>query len=136
MKYIESDKILLRRYTHNDDIDMYKCWKNIETQRGYNFVINETLEEFCKFDFNEYFFWATIVSKEENCSIGTIRLSKDLKNSDLAIWVYESYRGREYGTESFHLALKFCFSKYKLNEIFAGCYEDNIKSLKMLRKFS
>lgn len=72
MKYIESDKILLRRYTHNDDIDMYKCWKNLETQRGYNFVINETLEEFCKFDVNEYFFGRLLFQKKKTAQLGQL----------------------------------------------------------------
>lgn len=30
--------------------------------------------------------------------------------------------------------MEFCFTNYHLNEIVAGCYEDNIKSIKLLTR--
>lgn len=134
MIYIENDKISLVRYGHKDDKDMYDCWNDIETQKGFNSIFDESFEEFCDFDINEYHFWATIISKEKECPIGTVRLCSDVTNPDLAIWIYRPYRCKGYGTEAFCLAMEFCFTNYYLNEIVAGCYKDNIKSFKMLNK--
>lgn len=50
---------------------------------------------------------------------------------DLAIWIYPQYRHRGYGAQSFMLALKYIFDNYPYPEISAGCYEDNVNSLKM-----
>ena len=52
----------------------------------------------------------------------------------MAIWIYKPYRGKGYGTEAFNLAMEYCFAKYNLIEIVAGCYQDNIKSSNMLKK--
>lgn len=134
MTYIENEKIRLIRYRHDDDKDMYDCWNDIETQKGFNSIIDESFEEFCNFNIDEYRFWATIISKEERCPIGTVRLSSDVMNPDLAIWIYKPYRCKGFGTKSFYLAMEFCFTNYHLNDIVAGCYEDNIKSISMLKK--
>lgn len=134
MIYIENYKISLIRYRHEDDKDMYDCWNDIETQKGFNCIFKESFEEFCDFNIDEYRFWATIISKETGCPVGTVRLCPDVANPDLAIWIYKPYRSKGYGTEAFNLAMEFCFANYHLNEIVAGCYEDNIKSLKMLNK--
>lgn len=134
MKYIENDKISLIRYRHEDDKDMYDCWNDLETQKGFNAIFDESFEEFCNFNIDEYHFWATIISKEKRCPVGTIRLCSDVASPDLAIWIYTPYRCKGYGTEAFNLAMEFCFANYHLNKIIAGCYEDNIKSFKMLNK--
>ncbi len=133
MIYIENNKISLIRYSHEDDKDMYDCWNDIETQKGYNAIIDESFEEFCDFNIDKYRFWVTIISKEKRCSIGTVRLCSDIINPDLSIWVYKPYRCKGYGTEAFHLSMEFCFTNYRLSEIVAGCYEDNLKSIRMLR---
>ena len=132
--YIENNRISLIRYSHSDDEDMYDCWKDPETQKGYNSILDESFEEFCYFEIDEYDFWATIISKEKRCTIGTVRLSYDVSNPDLSIWIYKPYRSEGYGIEAFKLSMKFCFLQYNLKEIVAGCYEDNIKSINMLKK--
>ena len=47
MIYIENDKIRLRRYSHEDDREMYDCWNDVETQKGFNGIFDESFEEFC-----------------------------------------------------------------------------------------
>lgn len=132
MVYIENHEIALIRYSHKDDKDMFECWSDIDTQKGFNYVMNESFEEFRQFNIDEYRFWATIILKETECPIGTIRLSCDMENPDLAIWIYRPYRNRGYGTKAFSLALEYCFTEFNLKEIVAGCYEDNSNSKKML----
>ncbi len=133
MIFHEDDTILLRKYNHSDDLDMYACWQDIETQKGYNFIFKESFEEFKKFDIDRFPFWAAIVEKGNNANIGTVRLSPDGECPDLAIWIYREYRSRGFGTRAFALALKYCFAAFNLKFISAGCYQDNEKSIKMLK---
>ena len=48
MYIIETETIGLRKYTHGDDYDWYLCWQDIDTQKGYNGIFDETFDEFCK----------------------------------------------------------------------------------------
>ena len=85
--YIENDKISLVRYRHEDDKDMYDCWNDMETQKGFNGIFDESFEDFCNFNIDEYLFWATIISNQERCPMGTVRLCSDVSKPDLAIWI-------------------------------------------------
>lgn len=133
MTFIEDDTILLRKYSHSDDLDLYACWQDIETQKGYNYIFKESFEEFQKFDIDQFPFWATITEKGKNISIGTVRLGPDGECPDLAIWIYKGHRSCGYGTRAFSLALQYCFAAFNLKFISAGCYQDNVKSIKMLQ---
>lgn len=73
-----------------------------------------------------------MLDKRTNHRIGSLRLGLD-ECPDLAIWIYPQYRGMGYGTQSFRLALKYLFEKHRFAELRAGCYMDNVKSLRMLR---
>jgi RimJ/RimL family protein N-acetyltransferase len=133
MIFLEDDTILLRKYSHCDDLDMYACWQDTETQKGYNFICKETFEEFRKFDIDRFPFWAAIVEKGKNVNIGTVRLGPVGECPDLAIWIYQEHRNLGYGTRAFTLALQYCFAAFNLKCISAGCYQDNEKSIKMLQ---
>lgn len=134
MYIIENEKIALTPYTHQDDYDMHLCWKDVQTQKGYNFIFNQPFEEFKKTDINRFKFWVTVIDKIINERVGTLRLGLDEECPDLAIWIYPQYRNKGYGTNSFRLALKYIFENYHYQQIAAGCYCDNIYSLKMLDK--
>ena len=43
MFIIENDLIGLAQYTHADDVDMFACWQDIDTQKGYNGIFDQTL---------------------------------------------------------------------------------------------
>lgn len=133
MYLIESDLIALRQYTHNDDYDMYLCWKDIDTQKGYNGVFSQSFEDFIEFDISRFKFWVTITDKQTDESVGVLRLGLG-ELPDLAIWIYPQFRNRRYGTQSFILALTYLFTHYDYSEISAGCYETNTASLKMLKR--
>lgn len=134
MYIIEGDNIALTPYTHEDDSDMYLCWKDSQTQKGYNFIFNQPFEEFKKTDINRFKFWVTVIDKNLNKRVGVLRLGLDEESPDLAIWIYTQHRNKGYGTKSFRLALEYIFNNYSYQEISAGCYYDNIYSLKMLEK--
>lgn len=164
MFMVENDLIGLAQYTHADDIDMFACWQDIETQKGYNGIFNQTFDEFRAYTIELFKFWVTVIDKKNNQKVGVLRLGLDEVCPDLAIWIYpryiltitkvykvtrltsgkhlestvdfnaREYRNRGYGTQAFSLALKYIFHHYPYHEISAGCYEDNVNSLKMLKK--
>lgn len=78
-------------------------------------------------------FQAVIIRKNDNAVIGTISMSPENALPDLAIMIYKPYRKLGYGTKAFALALKYCFNAFNLDRIYAGCYETNVASLRMLK---
>lgn len=134
MYIIENESIALTQYTHDDDHDMYLCWEDLQTQKGFNYILNQSFEEFKETDINRFKFWVTVIDKNINKRIGVIRLGLDDECLDLAIWIYPQYRNNGYGTKSFRLALEYIFENYAYQEISAGCYCDNTYSSKMLNK--
>ena len=98
---IEDSRIGLAAYTHKDDKDMYACWQDIETQKGYNGVFNQTFDEFIQYDIERFKFWVTVTDKQTSEKVGVLRLGLDELCPDLAIWIYPPYRNMGYGTQSF-----------------------------------
>lgn len=134
MFLVEDSLIGLTPYTHNDDSDMFSCWLDMDTQRGYNCTYEQALEGFRRFEIERFLFWVTIVDKELNRKVGSLRLGLDDPCPDLAIWIYPQYRHKGYGTRSFALALKYIFSNFQYLEIAAGCLEDNFYSMRIIKK--
>ena len=134
MYYIENNRIALLPYTHADDPDMYTCWLDTETQRGYNCQFRLSFEDFSNTDISFFPFWAVVWDKAAHARIGVLRLGPDADAPYLAVWIYPPYRNRGLGTQSFQLAIDHIFAAFPYSAISAGCYEDNIRSLKMLRK--
>ena len=130
----ENESIGFVQYTYSDHYDMYNCWNDIDTQKGYNTVFAQSFDDFCKVDINLFKFWVVIIDKQSNNRVGVLRLGLDETCPDLAIWIYPQYRNKGYGTQSFALALRCLFEQYNYQELSAGCYKDNLHSLKILKK--
>jgi ribosomal-protein-alanine N-acetyltransferase len=132
--YISNNIIALSEYIESeDDINNYSCWVEQETKKGYNHKVTETFEEFCN-DAIKSRFIATIIRCKDNTPVGSIFLSPENTLPDLAIMIFRQYRKHGYGTMAFSLGTKYCFESLKLDRIYAGCYEDNLASRKMLEK--
>lgn len=134
MFLIEDSHIGLTPYSHSDDKDMFSCWLDIDTQKGYNFKYEQALEGFQTVEIERFPFWVTVIDKKLDISVGSLRLGLDEPYPDLAIWIYPQYRHRGYGTRSFTLALKYIFSNYQYPAITAGCFEDNLYSMRIIKK--
>ena len=123
----ENSMVGLTEYTSNDFADMYLCWTDIDTQKGYNGTFNQTFEEFERFQLKQFElqfkFWVTIIDKQTSQKVGVQRLGLDEICPDLAIWIYPQHRNKGYGTQSFKIALEYIFENYPNMEISAGCYE-------------
>jgi RimJ/RimL family protein N-acetyltransferase len=134
MIYISDELIGLSEYiASEDDLEIYECWQDYDTQSGFNHKFVETFEEFSNGTIKSRFI-ATIIKFPDNIKIGSIFVSPEYRSPDLAIMVYKPYRGNGYGTCAFSLGVKYCFEILSFDCIFAGCYPHNIVSLKMLQK--
>lgn len=119
-----------------DDAERYDCWRDSGTEDGYNSKFGfGSFEEFCAWKHAERSrFYATIIARDGGSRVGAVFLSPAGSPPDLAIMIYPDFRHRGYGTSAFALAAEHCFSALKCGEIFAGCYEGNTASMKMLEK--
>ena len=132
--FISNEALSLCEYIHSvDDINGYNCWLDEDTERGFNFRMSSTFEEFSKQPVRSRFL-ATIVRCSDNSSIGQIFLSPKNTLPDLAIMLYKPYRGMGYGAQAFALGAEYCFDKFGLERIYAGCYPHNSASHAMLMK--
>jgi len=134
--FIEDDVLSLVQYTHEDDMDLYNCWLDIGTQKGYNVKFNnESFDPSKTQDISQFPFWATIYDRFNEKFVGVVRLSPPpYDDCDLAIWIYKPYRNMRYGSRAFRLGVMYCFHELQLEKIGAGCYEGNEASHKMLER--
>lgn len=130
--YISNEQFSLGEYiTDLDSAKHYECWLDEETQYGYNYKVDFTYEEFITAP-ERLRMEAVVIRNSDSAVVGVVTLSPEDYLPDLAIMLYPEYRGLGYSTPVYKLALNYCFDAFDLNEIYAGCYEDNPKSLKML----
>lgn len=130
-QYIHNDLISLSEYKDDDCQLLFESWNETETIAGYNYKLPYTYQEYqehCK----ESKPWNAIIMRlNDNVIIGRIGISSGLP--DLTITIFKAYRGQGYGSMAFSLAARYCFETLGLEEIYAGCYEDNISSMNMIR---
>jgi RimJ/RimL family protein N-acetyltransferase len=81
----------------------------------------------------EYLYFKVIINSETSEHMGVVRLSPDLTEPDLAIWIYPEYRDKGVAKSAFKLALKDCMEVLNLKTVWAGCYSHNTASQKMLK---
>ena len=135
--FIEDDVLALLKYTKDDDMDLYKCRLDIETQRAFNTKIPKEHNMMEQFPFTQKVwdnpFSAVIVDKKSNKIIGSVIFSLPPYDDDnsLAIYIYNPYRKMGYGARAFYLGAKYCFEQIGVNIVGSSCYENNIASQKM-----
>lgn len=123
----------MAEYCPEIDCDSYfECWQDPDTQKGYNHKMTNSPEEFRGRPIRSRFL-AVIIRCADKEPLGIVTLSPEGSPPDLAIMLYRPYRGKGYGTSAFSLALAYCFETFDLEQIYAGCYETNSISLKMLK---
>lgn len=131
--YIANRELSLTEYCPQaDEKSYYECWQDPATQDGYNYKMNISFDEFCDRPIRSRLL-GVIIRNEDNMPLGIVSLSPEGSPPDLAIMLFEPYRGKGYGTSAFALAAKYCLEAFDFECIYAGCYETNITSQKMLR---
>ena len=134
MYLIKNDTIALVPYTPDDAADFYRCWKDIDTQKGYNYKFDDSLSEFSKIAIDRFKFWVTMRDIKTNEKVGVLRLSPDEIDPDLAVWIFPEYRNMGYGKNGMLLALNYIFENFSFEAITAGCFERNKYSKKILEQ--
>lgn len=131
--YIANENLSLAEYCPAMDNEPYfECWQDPATQDGYNYKMRDTLEEFCERPTRSRLL-AVIIRNEDSKPLGIVSLSPEDSLPDLAIMLYKPYRGQGYGTNAFSLAAKYCMEAFGFECLYAGCYETNKISRKMLK---
>lgn len=131
--YTANQDLALAEYCPAVDCsDHYACWQDPDTQNGYNYQMPCSLEEFRNRPIRSRFL-AVIIRNEDNASLGIVSLSPEGSPPDLAIMLYRPYRGKGYGPNAFALAAGYCLETFHLECLYAGCYEPNTASQKMLK---
>lgn len=111
---------------------LYASWKDYEVVSGYNWRIPYAFDGYCDKLKNDNNWGAVIIRLQDHQVIGRIGISAGLP--DLTITVFPLYRNQKYGTQAFSLGVQYCFEVLKLKRIYAGCFEDNFASRKMIEQ--
>ncbi|WP_220095177.1 GNAT family N-acetyltransferase [Bacillus sp. 03113] len=142
---IETDRLILRRFTLKDADDMLKNWINDkEIQSNYGEPIYESMDSviellkcwitsYCN---DEYYRWA-IVLKEKNENIGQIafcHINLHHHFADIEYCISRSYQKKGYASEALSAVVDFTFKKTGLNRLQAFHRGRNKASGKVLQK--
>ncbi|MBW2979183.1 N-acetyltransferase [Candidatus Woesearchaeota archaeon] len=142
---IEGERIKLRKLKLSDASDIYK---NLQDREMVKWTLNipwpYKRKDAIKFIRKTHYemkkksgYTFGIVLKEINKVIGVVSLihinQKD-KNAELGYWLGKKYWGKGLMTEAVKLMLKFAFEKLKLHRVYAGVFEENIASRRVLEK--
>ena len=131
--YLADGVVALAEYIKDeDDPALYACWSDPNTERGYNTRQTRTYAEYYA---REQKGWGAIIVRcSDEMPVGCVMLFPEIAQPDLAIMIYPEYRGLGYGTRAFTLGAQYCAGAFGLKRIYAGCYEDNLVSRKMLER--
>ncbi len=144
MMNIQSKNLVLRKLTVEDISIEYVSWLNDEEVNRYLETrhIKQTLEtckvfvDACNKDISSHLFG--IFLKANNEHIGNIKIgfiNTIYRRGELSLLIgSKKYWGKGYGTEAVMALSKYCIEDLGLEKIEAGCYEDNLGSLRIFLK--
>ena len=139
-----SDRIYLRQLNLSDVNEEYVDWLNSSEVNRYLEVRYEehsieTCTDFvekCNGDPSTHLFG--IFDSSNDNHIGNVKvgpINDRYKRGQISLLIgNRSYWGKGYATETISLITKYCFSVLALHRIEAGCYEENIGSLRAFLK--
>ena len=145
IKEIETDRLVLRKLTLEDNQDLYEYTSDYEVSKYVSWEKQESLDDainYIKSVIKQYaeaenpYVWA-IELKENHKMIGTIELSslsKKHKRCELESDINRDYWRKGYNTEALKAVINFCFTTLDLNKIQTRCYAKNIGSYKVMEK--
>ena len=137
--YIKGGVVGLAEFLLEDYRLFYETWKDPSTQRNFNFShdwesFGDFLRMFTDPDRPPQRFDASIVRLQDQVPVGRCSLAPTHLEPDLAVWIYESFRFKGYGTEAVQLSVDFSFAELDIDYIVAGIYEYNQASIDLFTK--
>lgn len=140
-KIINTERLVLRRFTENDAKEIYEGYVNQEDFLYYANKEKRTLEEEInslkgideKYNNSEYYNWLITLDSKV---IGAIHLNVDNYNESIEFnyAIDDRYKGNGYMTEALEAVKNYCLNEINANRIFGGCEINNIASKKVMEK--
>lgn len=128
--FIQDERICLAKYEARDYELAYQSWQEPAVIFAYNWRMNRTFSEYLAFA-GDAPWGAAIRDKARGETVGRIGISPG-DSPDLTVTIYNGFWGRGYGTAACKLAIRYAFAILKLDQLTAGCYENNEASCRML----
>ncbi len=142
-KTIETNRLILRRFTEDDAQEIYEGFVNQEDFLYYANKEKRTLQEEIdslkgidkKYNNPEYYNWL-ITLKDNKKIIGAINLNVDNYNESVEFnyAIDDRYQCNGYMTEALEAVKNYCLNEMKVNRIFGGCEINNISSKRVMEK--
>ena len=142
-KILETERLVLRRFTENDAKELYEGYINQEDFLYYANKEKKTLEEEInslkgidtKYNDLDYYNWL-ITLKNNNKIIGGIYLNVEKYNESIEFnyAIDDRYKNNGYMTEALERVKQFCIEELDVNRIYGGCEINNIASKKVMEK--
>ncbi|MGN0498313.1 MAG: GNAT family N-acetyltransferase [Acutalibacteraceae bacterium] len=142
---IETDRLILRRFTFDDANDMLKYWASkAEVQQMYSEPVYSTIEEVNGliqkyiegYKSNDYYRWAVIEKTGKSC-IGQIAyFLVDTTNhfAEIEYCIGTEFQNKGYITEAARAIIRFGFEKIGLNKIQISTKSINAPSRRVIEK--
>lgn len=142
---IETERLILRRFTHKDNESMRRNWiADEEIQLNYAEPVYETEGEvrelldkyISSYEKNDYYKWAVIDKGTFECVGQIAYFLVDSKNhfAEIEYCIGRTYQGRGFATEATKAIIKYGFEKINLNKVQICCRPSNTKSNKVIEK--
>ena len=136
---IETERLILRKSTKNDVLDMLEYASDDDTVKFLDWVGAKTEEEMLAGIINYHWsrpgIWAIELKKNRKC-IGTIdiRIEPEHDKASFGYVLNRNYWNKGYMTEVLSVIIKFCFENLNLNRVEASHYIGNEASGKVMEK--
>ena len=139
---IKTDRLFLRKFSHNDVHEMHNRWMNDKRVAEYtswypHSSIDDTkafVNHILSLDDNKSYNWVIELDKKV---IGTINVCYSDENTEICGIAYAlsyDYWGKGIITEAAKAVVNFLFNEVNYRKIIAGCDSNNIGSKKVMEK--
>ncbi len=117
-----------------ENANNYKIWRNLKDVFPHPYTLADA-HDWIKFVANEPCNFAIEVDKKAVGGIG-ILFKNDVyrKSAELGYWLGEKYWNQGIISQSIPKITTFVFDNYEINRIYAGVFEYNLASMKVLEK--
>ncbi|WP_435353175.1 GNAT family N-acetyltransferase [Emticicia sp. SJ17W-69] len=118
----------------SENANNYKVWRNLKDIFPYPYTLSDAYE-WIKIAADSHTNFAIEVKGKAVGGIG-ILLKDDIykKNAEIGYWLGESYWGKGIISSAIDEIVSYTFNKYDINRIYAGVFEYNLASMRVLEK--
>lgn len=138
---LTTKRLILRPWEERDAESLYKIAKDPDVLPAAGGMVHANAAfslKFIKHRLSKEETYA-IVLKDTDTPIGNIALklekfSKNSKETELAFWLSKEYWGQGLILEAIKEILRYCFHNLKIETVWCGFYEGNVKCKRVLEK--